>query len=88
MIAEALYLDLEDLKQSTSEGKKMRREKKTQKKHTHTKNRKVLLPSLKKLRFLDTPFVTLPLTINEPLKRFLFAAHRNAEIILAVTVYQ
>ena len=87
MIAEALYLDLEDLKQSTSEGKKMRREKKT-KKNTHTKNRKVLLPSLKKLRFLDTPFVTLPLTINEPLKRFLFAAHRNAEIILAVTVYQ
>ena len=31
-------------------------------------------------------FVTLPLTINETLKWLSFAAYRNAEIILVVTV--
>ena len=53
----------------------MRREKRRKKKKKKTK----AVVCGKKI-------VTLPFTVNEPLKRFLIAAHRNAEIILAVTV--
>ena len=42
--------------------------------------------SLQKVWFMDTAFVTLPLTVNETLfKMALIAAHLNARVILVVT---
>ena len=41
---------------------------------------------LKKLWFMDTVFLTLPLTINRNLKTAIIAAHVDAGVTLVVTV--